>query len=43
MAQTKGQTIEQRGLWDEGVASLQTQPVTERQQKRGIRFTVAQT
>src|SRR6185437_3830233 len=38
MAQTKGQTIEQRDLWDEGVASLQPQPVNERQQKAGHSF-----
>ena len=38
MAQTKGQTIEGRGLWDQGVASLQTQPLAERQQKSGHSF-----
>ena len=43
MAQTKGQTIESRGVWDQGVASLQTQPLFEGSRKRGIRFKVAQT
>jgi|GEM_PF-6248904 len=33
MAQTKGQTIEPRGLWDQRVASLQTPTLIERQQK----------
>ncbi len=43
MAQMKGQTTEWRGLWDQGVASLQTLPVAKRKHKWSIRFTMAQT